>query len=247
MQHDVCSHRAQTFCAVKDRRPTYFGFPVVPDTKVARVIEDAKSRVASLAETKIATAQEPLQRRSDGESAMSNLLADALRSATGADLALVNTLGIRAGFPAGKVTYRDLFAVSPFNNRAVLMGPASTRQVIDILEASLQEMGSPGYLIPSGVRLKYRGTLDTPSARLVLLTLPDGSVLFDDAKGVLVERTFTIATYDYLAGGVSGNAALAGIPVLKNDTGIARELIATELQKRRQALSNTLDGRFGAE
>lgn len=49
------------------------------------------------------------------------LLVQALQEYTGADAALYNGGGVRAGLPAGAVTRRDVFTVEPFGNQVVLV------------------------------------------------------------------------------------------------------------------------------
>ncbi|ATJ83594.1 bifunctional UDP-sugar hydrolase/5'-nucleotidase UshA [Halomonas beimenensis] len=48
---------------------------------------------------------------------LGRLIATAQATATGADLAIVNSGGIRHGLPEGPVTYRDILQVQPFGNR----------------------------------------------------------------------------------------------------------------------------------
>lgn len=55
------------------------------------------------------------------KSGMGLLLVKALQEFSGADAALYNGGGVRAGLPRGEVTRRDLFAVEPFGNQAVVV------------------------------------------------------------------------------------------------------------------------------
>ncbi len=64
-------------------------------------------------------------------SAMGNLLSDTLRAYAIADVGLMNRGGIRADFPAGPITRRDVFEVMPFDNSVV---------VVKMTGAELQEM-----------------------------------------------------------------------------------------------------------
>lgn len=51
---------------------------------------------------------------------LGSLITDALRSATGADIALQNGGGIRVSIPKGDITYANIKAVLPFNNLGVV-------------------------------------------------------------------------------------------------------------------------------
>ena len=61
------------------------------------------------------------------------MLTYALQEYTGADAALYNSGGVRAGLPQGEVTRRDVFAVEPFGNQVVLV-TLSGAQFAELLE-----------------------------------------------------------------------------------------------------------------
>lgn len=56
-----------------------------------------------------------------GDSALGNFVADALLETAGAELAIVNTEGIRADVPAGTVTLDDVVRVVPFEDRVATL------------------------------------------------------------------------------------------------------------------------------
>ncbi|WP_352260316.1 5'-nucleotidase, partial [Psychrobacter sp. TB55-MNA-CIBAN-0194] len=56
-----------------------------------------------------------------GESALGNLIADAQRVATNAQISFMNPGGIRADLDSGEVTWGELFAIQPFANDLVSM------------------------------------------------------------------------------------------------------------------------------
>ncbi len=67
------------------------------------------------------------------ETNIGNFCADAYRIVAGADIGLVNGGGVRADFPAGDITYGDLFAVHPFGN-TLCMAEATGQEILDCLE-----------------------------------------------------------------------------------------------------------------
>lgn len=86
--------------------------------------------VAVLAETL------PSRRRGDVEVALGDLVADAFRSATESQAALVPATSLRADLPAGALTKREVFRVLPFENSVVLLEvPGSSLR--EVLEKSL--------------------------------------------------------------------------------------------------------------
>ena len=64
-----------------------------------------------------------------------DLIADALRQASGADIAVMNSGGIRTDLPEGDLTYGDIFAVSPFDNYPAFL-TLTGREVEQLLRAT---------------------------------------------------------------------------------------------------------------
>ncbi|MGH7567748.1 MAG: 5'-nucleotidase C-terminal domain-containing protein, partial [Gemmatimonadales bacterium] len=85
-----------------------------------RALTDLLTRAQREVDTVAARQIVPLKfalRREGGDYALGRLIADAQRSVTKADVAVMNNGGIRADLPAGMVTYGDLYQVQPFQNR----------------------------------------------------------------------------------------------------------------------------------
>lgn len=126
------------------------GKTMQPDVRVASIVRPYLDKVAQ-------KKHEPLGIRAtgaftkmyEGESTIGDLLADSLRADTGADAALVNSGGIRAGLRAGDLTYGDMFDVSPFDNfvAVVTMTGAELREVLRIATT-----GQRGIMQVSGIR-----------------------------------------------------------------------------------------------
>jgi 5'-nucleotidase len=121
---------------------------VTPDATIAALVQTWKDRVAAVANQPIGsiTAELPNVAAPSGEVALGNLIADAQLDATttggGAQIALMNPGGIRAGLtfassPAGEgdgvVTYGEAFAVQPFNNlmQAVTLTGAQLKVILE--------------------------------------------------------------------------------------------------------------------
>ncbi len=68
-----------------------------------------------------------------GDSALGDFVTHALRVTAGAELALINTTGIRDDLPAGELTVEDVFRVLPFDDRLVRVH-VSGRQLLDVVE-----------------------------------------------------------------------------------------------------------------
>ena len=96
-----------------------------PDTQA--IVDQLKTKLSSDLDVQIGTSVGALDSRKamvrGEESAMGDLIADALRAQTGADVAITNGGGIRGDkvYPAGTVlTRRDVFTELPFGNKTTV-------------------------------------------------------------------------------------------------------------------------------
>lgn len=128
-----------------------------PDPRVEALVESYGEKVAGKAERVVGIASADLTTAAtrSGESALGNLVADAHRSAAGADFAVVNSGSIRDSVEAGPVTYGDLYAIRPSEHRLVEI-ELTGDQVYRLLEQ--QFTGKPRTLQVSGLRpSRWRG------------------------------------------------------------------------------------------
>ncbi|MBQ7705662.1 MAG: bifunctional metallophosphatase/5'-nucleotidase [Selenomonadaceae bacterium] len=90
------------------------------------------------------------------ESEIGNLCADALRWKTGADIAIMNGGGIRAGLPSGDITRGDILEIAPFGN-TLQKAEISGKVLRETLEHSV--FGVPaafgGFLSVSGMTFTF--------------------------------------------------------------------------------------------
>jgi 5'-nucleotidase len=180
-----------------------------PHPDVAAGLDPYLRRVAAKRVEKLgfrATAR--FSRAYSAESPLGNLLADALRESTGADVAFMNSGGIRNELPAGDLVYSDVFEVSPFDNYPA-MTIMTGAQLVEALQATTT--GVRGVMQVSGLKYTYDAAKDQdkPPAerrRLVSVTMPDGSPLD-------LERKFNVVMPDFVAAGGDGMAeVMKGVP-----------------------------------
>ncbi len=169
-------------------QPTYAD-EVRPDSAMLTRVAGWNAGVAQLAATPIGQNVRALTRNRGGESVLGDLVTDAMRAESGADLAFTNSGGLRADLPAGPITRGSVYDVMPFDNTIVLVkltGAAVHRMLEDGL--------AHGRVSPQS-GLRYRFDLSRPEgSRLVAATLADGSPL-DEA------RTYTVAVNNFMASG----------------------------------------------
>ncbi len=255
--HELCDDPKVTFCSKVPGSSAYNGLhyegrPVSLNRRASRLIRDARSAVAPLAERKLFVAKGDLKRNRISESAMANLLTDALRKTSKAQIAFLNTGGIRDEIPAGDVTYEQLFKVLPFGNMAVVAKPMSTAKLLKLLQRSIETCGDYGALMQSGLRVKFtrdcsrnKGGTDS-DARLIRVETVSGDLIYDEASFFIEEaRQFRVATLDFLLDGGSGYTDFKGIPKT-DELGILRERLSDEFLNISPLpeYSGSVDGRW---
>ncbi|HXH40577.1 MAG TPA: bifunctional metallophosphatase/5'-nucleotidase, partial [Thermoanaerobaculia bacterium] len=178
------------------------------------------------------------------ESALGDLLTDAMRANMKTDIAFLNSGGIRTDLPAGPLVYGNMFDVSPFDNfpAIVTMTGAQVRQTLQIASIG----GGRGILQTSGLRYTFDDARDTdkPPAqrnRLTEVTLANGQPLDPAAS-------YRVAMVDFLVTGGEGlDPVMKQIPAerIKVDyTRPIRELLIDALKAMPQPLAPKLDGRI---
>ncbi len=139
------------------------------------------------------------------ETNLGDFSSDAIRAATGADIAISNGGSIKAGIAKGEVTYGDIITVFPYNNTLCVI-KASGQQILDALEwGSRCLSGDTGaFLHPSGFTYEIDATIPSPcnadengmmgeisGQRRVSNVLIDGKPIDPDAS-------YTLASIDFL-------------------------------------------------
>lgn len=183
-------------------------------------------------------------RASRGESALGDLLADALRVGLHTDFAFVNSGGIRADLRVGDLVYGDFFEVSPFDDSPATV-ELTGAQIVQVLR--LTTAGDRGYMQTSGLRYSVDAARDAdkPAAERNRLT----AVSLADGRPLLPEKLYSIAVPDFLATGGSGwGAVMRDVPAsrlrVRLDLGSLRELFIPALRSFPQPLVPRTDGRI---
>ena len=132
------------------------------------------------------------------ETAIGNLVADAVAQYAGADIAVVNGGSIRASLYEGDVLGADLTAVCPYPNTIVLV-EADGSVIYEMLENGIsmtvrgEDMPAGRFLQVSGLHYSYQPQNGDSPAILLSVTLPDGTPVDPDAR-------YTLAVTNYMAG-----------------------------------------------
>ncbi|HRK23478.1 MAG TPA: 5'-nucleotidase C-terminal domain-containing protein [Beijerinckiaceae bacterium] len=137
------------------------------------------------------------------EAAIGNLMADAIRASTGAEVAVINGGGIRANkqYPAGAtLTRRDVLTELPFGNSTVMVEVAG-KDLKEALENGLSQVDNRAGRFPqiSGIKLVYDPK--APAGNRIASIEVDGKPLDPDKR-------YKVASNDFMYGGGDGYSAL---------------------------------------
>lgn len=85
---------------------------------------------------------------------LGTLIARAMLDRTGADLAVMNSGGIRDSLPAGRITYRDILKVQPFANQVSLVRLTGAELLHWLAAAARMSPGAGGYPQTAGLQMR---------------------------------------------------------------------------------------------
>lgn len=180
-----------------------------------------------------------------GECALGNLVAEAMLDAargTGATIALQNGGGLRAGLPAGAVTWGDVLGVLPFSNTL-----ATFRLTGADLRAALEhgltgvEQGAGRFPQVAGLRFAWRA--GAPAGRRLVsvsVRMEGRYVPLDDA------RHYGVVTNNFLRQGGDGYAVLRERAIDPYDLGPNLEEVFADWLARQSPARPGTDGRISA-
>jgi 2',3'-cyclic-nucleotide 2'-phosphodiesterase (5'-nucleotidase family) len=157
-----------------------------PKTELSNFIDSIKAKIDGDYSAVIANLKTDWT-NSGNETGIGNFIADAQREAAGADIAFMNSSGIRKNLSAGPVTKRDIFEILPFRN-LLMKFELTGKQVRSIVEFYLNEHP---HIQTSGIRCEWERTLD-------------GNIKFNtflvNGKPLDENKTYIGAASDYMMG-----------------------------------------------
>ena len=160
-----------------------------PDPNVARIVDKYESKIHAEFSKTVGTAAADLRRDPNGESSLGDLVADAMRSASGARIAFQNRGALRADIAAGPITLNDVFTALPFDDIIVSMD-LTGEQVREALERSVA-YGNISLQV-SGIKVLY--DLSKPAGERAVSVEVAG-------KPMAAGTYYRVATNDFLAAG----------------------------------------------
>lgn len=168
----------------------YEGREIVPNREVLEIATQAAAFAATTREQRLGVYLEfAFETPRSPESALANLMTDALLESIDADIAIHNVIGgIRNGLPQGDLTFGAVYEMFPFDNRIVLLD-LTGKQLREIIAHQVHRNGRRvGF---SGMRVSISCSGDQMA---VVMERSDGTAIADS------DRVEVIAN-DYLAFG----------------------------------------------
>jgi S-sulfosulfanyl-L-cysteine sulfohydrolase len=165
-----------------------------PDAKVARIVADVRRPYEAQLKKPVGRTETALFRKGVLESTMDNVIADALREASGADIGMTNGFRFSYPIPPGPISEEDLFNIFPMD-AGIKVGKLTGRQLRDFWEDGLDQVfASDAYgqrggwgPRPSGMTVRVR--LGQPKGKRVVWMKVGDKVVRDD-------DIFTVASCD---------------------------------------------------
>jgi 5'-nucleotidase/UDP-sugar diphosphatase len=187
---------------------------VTPDPETEAQVDKYNAMLSKELDVPVGTTTEPLDSRKasvrTAETAIGNLITDALRDAVKADIGLTNGGGIRGNkqYAAGsQLTRRDILSELPFGNRTVKL-EVTGNTIWSALESGLSDVENSAGRFPQVSGLAVEADLRKPKGERVISIMVGGKPL--DRAAI-----YTLATNDYMFGGGDGYTALkSGKPLL---------------------------------
>jgi 5'-nucleotidase/UDP-sugar diphosphatase len=88
---------------------------------------------------------------------LGTLVARAMMDRTGADLAVMNSGGVRDSLPSGTISYRDVLKVQPFGNTVAVVQMSGTELLSYLKSAASMTPGSGAFPQTAGVQMRIAG------------------------------------------------------------------------------------------
>lgn len=229
-----CSHKAWIITnATSTKIPIGRNSDAILDKSYIAYLQPLKQKVDAQMNEVIGQVAETMKGHAP-ESLLSNFSADVYRQAatdvlgTSVDISIVNLGGLRTDVTAGVITVRKVFELMPFENELVVLWLKGDK-LLELLQY-FASMGGEGV---SGLRMEIE------NGKAVNISI--GSKLLDK------EKTYSIATNDYLAGGNDKMVQLAQYEKRVNTGLKVRNVLLDYIKsetKKGNKIQSQLDGRI---
>jgi 5'-nucleotidase len=213
------------------------------DPRTADVVNSYEARMGPELDVVVASTRVPLDgvaaRIRTSETNLGNLVADAMRANTDAEIAMVNSGGVRGDrvHNPGPLTRRALVEIQPFGN-VICKVAVPGRIVLDALNHGVAQLPASAGRFPQVSGLTMKVEVNRPAGDRVTDVRVNGQPL-DPA------RVYTVAIPDFIFNGGDGYTMFAGQRVLIDPASGATVLSALETYvAAKKEIAPQIDGRI---
>ncbi|HSW03464.1 bifunctional UDP-sugar hydrolase/5'-nucleotidase UshA [Aquabacterium sp.] len=146
------------------------------------------------------------------------LVARAMMDRTGADLALINSGGVRDSLPAGNISYRDVLKVQPFGNTVAVVQMKGDELQRFLEAAARMTPGSGAFPQTAGLQMQIEGN-QLKQARIAGQTIDP-------------QRSYRLAITNFTATGGDGYPKLNGHPGYVDSGFVDADVLRAYIAKR---------------
>jgi 5'-nucleotidase/UDP-sugar diphosphatase len=218
---------------------------ITPDAGVSAEVEALAEPIAAMSAQVIG--QSSIYLEGDrtvcraAECNLGNLITDAMRAETGAQIAIENGGGIRASIQPGDVTLGDVLTVLPFGN-LVSTFSLSGADVRAALENGVSQMESGGGRFPQVSGLRYTIDPAKPAgSRIVSVEVLDENGEYQPLDPAAL---YTVASNDFMRQGGDGYTMLAENAVDAYDYGRPLDQVVSDYIAAQSPVEIDLEGRI---
>ncbi len=214
------------------------GEPFDEDPFLLSALTPYSDKVESLLSEVIGNADAPFSNENarKQETEIGNLVADSMLWATrnlNTDFALQNGGGIRTGLPAGPVTKKMVYEILPFDNTVVVLKMKGHHVLRLFDHLATIPAGAGGFpQVSEGVQF----TINPAARKSESVTL--------NGRPIDPERTYSMATNSYLAGGGDGYKILLEALDRYDTSTFQRDVLVEYIATVRKTLKPALEGRI---
>lgn len=193
---------------------------ITPDADMSDLIAELSGPIEALQNTPIGATTEVLLQGDRAvcrveECNLGNVIADAMRAETGAQIAIMNGGGIRASIEPGEITLGDVLTVHPFGNlistfelkgEHVIAALENGVSLLELEDGMVKREGAGGrFPQVSGLRFTIDPTQE-PGSRIVSVEVMDEN---GDFAPIDPEAVYTVVTNNFMRSGGDGYTVLA--------------------------------------
>ncbi|HSV60025.1 MAG TPA: bifunctional UDP-sugar hydrolase/5'-nucleotidase UshA [Variovorax sp.] len=152
------------------------------------------------------------------ETNLGRLIALAMLDKTSADVAIMNSGGVRDSLPAGRITYRDVLKVQPFGNQVTVVRLTGTELLRYLEAAARMTPGSGAFPQTAGVQMLIEGG-----------QLKDAKL---NGQAIDAQREYRLAINNFTATGGDGYPKLATHPGYLNTGFVDADVLRAYIARR---------------